>query len=120
VGSFSETNPPGGLFRWISVALGAQIEHVSLVFARDTNPRSGQVQRKSFLGMFMKNFMQLDPCTSKSLEVGFASVYGARSSLRYASLKHVGAGNAVKFGDSGAAVTGYETPSAILTEKAGR
>jgi hypothetical protein len=32
--------------------------------------------------------------------------------------QHVGAGNAVKFGDSGAAVTGYETSSAIQTEKA--
>jgi hypothetical protein len=32
----------------------------------------------------------------------------------------VGAGNAVKFGDSGAAVTGYESPLAIQTEKAGK
>jgi hypothetical protein len=32
--------------------------------------------------------------------------------------QHVGAGNAVKIGNSGAAVTGYETSSAIQTEKA--
>ena len=46
-----------------------------------------------------------------SLEVAAGSAYAPGSSLRRFCLNHVGAGNAVKFGDSGAAVTGYESPT---------
>src|ERR1017187_3117831 len=46
-----------------------------------------------------------------SLEVTEGSAYAPGSSLRRFCLNHVGAGNAVRFGDSGAAVTGYESPT---------
>jgi hypothetical protein len=45
------------------------------------------------------------------LEVASGSAYAPPSSLRLLCLNHVGAGNAVRFGDSGAAVTGYESPT---------
>ena len=45
------------------------------------------------------------------LEVVPSTVYAPPSSLRRFCLNHVGAGNAVKFGNSGAAVTGYESPT---------
>src|SRR5260221_13899852 len=44
------------------------------------------------------------------LEVTLGSAYAPRSSLRRFCLNHVGPGNAVRFGESGAAVTGYERP----------
>jgi hypothetical protein len=50
-------------------------------------------------------------CALNSLEVDLGSAYARWQFFETVRSQHVGAGNAVRFGDSGAAVTGYESPT---------
>jgi hypothetical protein len=52
-----------------------------------------------------------DCCVLNFLEVTKGSAYARGQFFEECEPQHVGAGNAVRFGDSGAAVTGYESPT---------